>query len=134
VKTETITVKACEVQVGDAIGAFIVNHVLYVDSKGFCKWMMDLQDKYKAYMEFPRDHLITISRPVADPCPRGRMTRTRTSGFGVTCIDGKQFSEFSADSLGEIHRRMTALWNEAEREPYRTTEEIERGHDRSNLK
>jgi hypothetical protein len=73
---------------------------------------------------------ITISRPVADPCPRGRMI---VDSEGDLNLNGWNFLLNMGEGR-EIHpakaaagRRIVALWNEAESaEPYRTTEEIER--------
>jgi hypothetical protein len=116
VKTETITIKARDVRKGDITPWGVAT------SDAFNLLPRCFEAGEATITPSPE---FTIARPVADPCPRGRMT---IDSDGDIELDGRIHLVFSSSGRdnGTI-ARIVALWNEAEREPYRTTEEIERG-------
>jgi hypothetical protein len=126
VKTETLTIAAREVRAGDVTPYGISTTDAVSEFTGTVGFNIG-----PAILTLSEDHRITISRPVADPCPRGRMV---IDSEGDLDLNGWNFLLNMGEGR-EIHpakaaagRRIVALWNEAESaEPYRTTEEIERG-------
>jgi hypothetical protein len=114
-KTETLIIPANQVKSGDMTPYGVATTDAVSEFTGTVGFNIG-----PAILTLSEDHRITISRPVADPCPRGRMTATPS---GVLLIgDCQTFGE----RWKAAARRIVALWNEAESaEPYRTTEEIE---------
>ncbi len=121
-KSETMTIRASEVKVGDVsgsvkiVGTRVEGNVVAIEFEK--RW-----DVYR----IPSEMEIVVSRPVPDPCPRGRMT---IDGDGDLDLNGWNFlcnvgSSGISVAKAAAARRIVALWNEAEREPYRTTAEIE---------
>jgi hypothetical protein len=119
-KTETLIIPANQVKSGDMTPYGVATTDAVSEFTGTVGFNIG-----PAILTLSEDHRITISRPVADPCPRGRMTVTPS---GVLLIEDCQtFGE----RWNAAARRIVALWNEAEAAtPYRTTEEIERGNGR----
>jgi hypothetical protein len=116
-KTETMTVKACEVKRDDFISGELVTDVR-PDGCVILIHMIGLRLPARVPNEWP----LTISRPVADPCPRGHLAWTTDPS-----LDGF-FVGMKTKGGAEMRRRLVALWNEAEAaQPYRTTAEIEAG-------
>lgn len=115
-KTETITISAGQVEVGDTLTLTVI-----ANSKH--------DDKYSARISFPfgwvalkPDEPVTVTRPVADPCPRGRMTLED----GMFCVAGSLIASMDREVINAYMREMAKRWNEIES---RTTAEIERGQN-----
>jgi hypothetical protein len=123
VKTETIQIAAKDVQIGDVIDGRKV-HVTGYHPPMMRIYCIIPTHETSLCIDCPADAMLTISRPVADPCPRGRMS---LDSDGYIRIDGEQVVKTRRECVPIIWKRCVALWNEAESaEPYRTTEEIER--------
>ena len=115
VKAETLTIPASQVRVGDVCGSELITSV---KPDGRCV-AIEFDPPCNVY-RFPIGMMLTVSRPLPDPCPRGRMCHDTDSlhmgGFYLRNIHDR----------AAIFRRVCALWNEAEAAtPYRTTDEIE---------
>lgn len=114
-KTETMTVIACEVKAGDSIHG---EQIISVTYEG-CVVLIQMSG-LKHPARIPIGWLLTISRPVADECPRGRMVRKN----GWTIIGNRELGTFERNIRELVWQEIVKLWNEHED---RTTAEIEAG-------
>ncbi len=118
-KTETIQIPAREVKAGD------VSAWGKVDESGI--WDSEDDEVYLvidwADVILKGGRIITISRPLSDPCPRGRM---ELDASGAAWIGGRKIGHYSMAEQAAFWRRVVRLFNEAEdATPFSTTEEIE---------
>ncbi len=111
-KTETITVKACEVIAGDKISGDFVTKVL-PDGCVSLVYMSGLRHAAR----IPNEWNLTVTRPLPDPCPRGRMTyglmANTTSGANVE-IGGETVADMTVGRQQAFWERIQKLWNESE--------------------
>ena len=113
--TETLAVKACEVIPGDIIHA--IGRVTEVFHNGSLTWT--IHGLYGT-LEMRSDVGFTVTRPVPDPCPRGRMEVKD----GYLMLDGKAICHMERETINAYMREMSKRWNLYEDS---TTAEIEAG-------
>jgi hypothetical protein len=119
-KMETIQTTMNRVMVGDRILGELVTGVSQESQFVTMIRLSGLKNPARIPSEWP----VTISRPVADPCPRGRMGMID----GLLAINGKMVCNMPSEIRNATWDRLIALFNEAEAAPvYRSTAEIEAG-------
>jgi hypothetical protein len=116
-QSETVTVKACEVKVGDVTALGIVESDAYLEA-GLQGELATFWTKDGYRIQCKPAKGITISRHVADPCPRGRMDIQS----GLLTIDGKIIAIMGTEKINACMREVVVRWNKHED---RTAAEIE---------
>ena len=118
-KTETIQITADKVRVGDITPWGTAESVDYF-RETLSREMRIIIGVAEVWMS--KEAKITVTRPVADPCPRGKWKFES----GSVHLDNLPFSRLDFDERCAFFRRAVALLNEEEQQAnYRTIAEIE---------